>query len=300
MFATHPRAYAPYFPPPPGSAFKPIMAVMALSEGIVAPRDTLLCNMNALGPENHPVKCLGNHAQVAADMAIIKSCNHYFARLATRLGYEKILGWAMDFGFGVETGFAQVPGLEVSSALFPTEAVGELNLQERGERNLMLLGFGLGAIDDVPPLQVAAAIAAMALGEYRPPSLVEAVNGESVPPVAARSLSLAEAARREVRDAMREVTRSEDGTACPGRAPGLDLSEYDLATKTGTPQVQGGEDHSWFVGYFPSTQPRFAFAIFLEHTGQYGGDVCAPVLQELLHHPWLAEVERSARGAESP
>ena len=50
-------------------------------------------------------------------------------------------------------------------------------------------------------------------------------------------------------------------------------------------------DHSWFAGYLPREEPRLAFAILLEHTGEHGGDACVPVLSELMRRgafdPWL-------------
>jgi cell division protein FtsI/penicillin-binding protein 2 len=93
---------------------------------------------------------------------------------------------------------------------------------------------------------------------------------------------------------MRDVTHA-GGTASPQH--GYDLTPFDLATKTGTPE-QGRKEwpcHSWFVGFFPSHAPRYAFAIFLERTGRHGGDAAAPILVSVLNDPAFAEIAAIAR-----
>jgi penicillin-binding protein 2 len=279
-----------------------MVAAFALSEGWVDPDTTLLCNRNRLGPENHPVRCLGLHQEIAVEQALTRSCNHYFARLAEMVGYDKMFEWARAFGFGSRTGFADawLTGTDgqpyrVNDELFPAEIEARLNTAERGLRNLMLFGFGQGAIDDVTPLQVADAVAALALREFRPPTVIARVGEREPLGRPARPLGITDRAYRTVVEGMRRVTLAPFGTAMPDPASGLDLSPYSLATKSGTPQVQSGKDHSWFVGFFPVERPRFAFSLLLEHTGQHGGDVCAPLLQRLLQHPAFREVEAVAR-----
>lgn len=297
-YPLHPRAYAPFFPPPPGSAFKPLVAVMALSEGLVTADSTFPCTYQDLWVGRSCIRCLGMHGDVDMRRALVKSCNHYFAHLAVQVGYASLHDWAARFGFGQRTGFLSTSLPDSRHVHAPAQEVaGRLKASERGEANLMRFGFGQGAIDDVTPLQVAAAMAALATGVYLPPTLIERV-GDQVPlRPPPRVVGLAPRAHQQVVDALRGVTQF-GGTAQPGVAPGLDLHAYDLATKTGTPQVGGDQlDHSWFVGFFPATRPRFAFAILLEHTGVHGGDVCAPLFQALLQQPAFVEVERAARGA---
>jgi cell division protein FtsI/penicillin-binding protein 2 len=161
----------------------------------------------------------------------------------------------------------------------------------------MRLGFGQGAFDDVTPVQVAASMAALATRFYQPPTLIERLGEEHPQVKVAQPLVITPAAYDDVVEAMRRVTQG-NGTAGPSDEFGLDLSAYDFASKTGTPQHGGGKaDHSWFVGFFPAHRPHYAFAVFLEHTGAHGGEVCAPLLQEILRHPAFAEVEQFAYGA---
>jgi len=299
------RAWKPALPPPPGSSIKPLVSAMALSAGLVTPRTTYECNKSDLRAKDGgpPVKCEGYHGSVDLREALVKSCNHYYAQLAQDAGWKNMEPWMRDFGFGRRTGFASVT-LPDGTALrgLGDEAAG-IAEHENGGRNLMLFGIGQGRFD-ATPLQVAAALGALALREYRPPTLIERVG--DVAPLRAEPVALPidDAAWRAVVAAMRDVTHV-GGTASPSH--GYDLTPFDLATKTGTPE-QGRKEwpcHSWFVGFFPSRAPRYAFAIFLERTGRHGGDAAAPVLARALDDPAFAEVAAAARlhgaaGADGP
>ena len=50
----------------------------------------------------------------------------------------------------------------------------------------------------------------------------------------------------------------------------------------GTAEAGGGRpDHAWFAGYVPADQPRYAFAVVLEHAGA-GGAAAGPVARKLI------------------
>jgi cell division protein FtsI/penicillin-binding protein 2 len=297
----HPRAWKPALPPPPGSSIKPLVAAMALTAGIITPHSTYVCSKDALrardgGP---PIKCEGLHGATDLREALVKSCNHYFAQLAQDAGWSRMAGWLQDFGFGEKSGFtgALLPDGTVVHSL-RDEASGTAREEERGQRglrNLMLLGIGQGKVD-ATPLQVAAAIGALTQRAWLPPTLIESVGDAAPIRPAPVPLAISDAAYAGVVAAMREVTHP-GGTASPSSEHGYDLTPFDLATKTGTPQ-QGrpsDPDHSWFVGFFPSHAPRYAFAIFLERTGRHGGDAAAPILASVLEDPAFAEIADAAR-----
>ena len=48
-----------------------------------------------------------------------------------------------------------------------------------------------------------------------------------------------------------------------------------------TSQVKGKKDHAWFAGFAPADDPKYAFAVFIEHGG-YGGVSAAPVAAKIL------------------
>jgi cell division protein FtsI/penicillin-binding protein 2 len=293
----HPRAWRPYLPPPPGSSIKPLVAAFALSAGVIVPGTTFECTRDRLTApgEKKPIKCEGLHGDIDAREAIVVSCNHFFAHVAYASRSERMVAWLRSVGLGSRTGFtgarlgdgSDLPPLELEVA---GHAAGEA-----GGRNLMLLGMGQGKVD-ATPLQMAAAMGALATRRWRPPTMIARVGGERPLAPAAVDLPIDAAAWNLVVAAMRQVTRA-GGTASPDHV--ADLSPYDLATKTGTPEPGRTTDpsHSWFVGFFPSRAPRYAFAVFRESTGRHGGDGAAPILRDLLEDPAFAEIAAAARGA---
>jgi cell division protein FtsI/penicillin-binding protein 2 len=289
------RAWKPALPPPPGSSIKPLVSAMALTAGLITPHSTYECNRNNLrasdgGP---PINCEGMHGAADLREALIKSCNHYYAQLAQHVGWKDMVDWMHEFGFGRKSWFASVELPDGTKLRGLGDEAAGIAESERGGRNLMLFGIGQGRFD-ATPLQVAAALGALAQRAYLAPTLIERV-GDAVPVRAEPSaLPIDDAAWRAVVSAMREVTHP-GGTASPQH--GYDLTPFDLATKTGTPE-QGRKEwpcHSWFVGFFPSHAPRYAFAIFLERTGRHGGEAAAPVLARAFEDPAFAEIAAAAR-----
>ena len=100
-----------------------------------------------------------------------------------------------------------------------------------------------------------------------------------------------------------------DGTG--GRARLLDVN---VSGKTGTVQVASSErivssedenrpvalqNHAWFIGYAPSSDPEIALAILVEHGGG-GGEVAAPIAQQVLRNYFdnrTPQTERDVRKA---
>lgn len=287
--------------PPPGSTFKPIAALAALTYDRITPTDRLLCD-GKISVGTQRLGCLGRHGEIAMKDAIARSCNLYFYRLADRVGGDALRMQAERFGFG-----------QPANLLIGNEALEEQGIPvEGGVRDVyvpipdrdferseaMRIAIGQAPLDDVTPLQVAVAFGAIGTGVMVPPTLVSAVEGYGpLAPRPARDLGVSEQHLDTVRDALSAVVErgtarrlaallrgstSHSGASLQGMA-GL------VAGKTGTPEVENRPDHSWFAGYMPRDEPRLAFAILLEHTGEHGGDACVPVLAELLRYDIFAD-----------
>jgi len=270
---------------PPGSTFKPLAALAGLSLGVVSPGTTFDCQSTLLFGDTE-LGCTGLHHDIDLKHALAQSCNIWFYQLAERLGSDVLREVASTFGLDRPTGM--LAGNEVLAAwgIPISSGVRESSVALRAGKLSRLetarLGIGQSALDDVTPLQIAVAFAAIGTGELRPPSLIAAVEGYgALPPRAARPLPFTAAALAAVRDGLASVVDSSRGTAHDLQLP-ADLSRLTVSAKTGTPQVGGKADHSWIAGYMPRDRPRLAFAILLEHTGRHGGDACVPVLNDLL------------------
>jgi penicillin-binding protein 2 len=136
----------------------------------------------------------------------------------------------------------------------------------------------------VTPLQLARAYAAIANGgKLVVPQLAKAVirpDGtvarEFDPPKAPR-LPVDGKVLSYLRAALSDVPKR--GTAA-GAFAGFDLNKVPVAGKTGTAEVFGKADTSWFASYAPANNPRFAVVVMVSQAGQ-GAQVAAPAVREI-------------------
>lgn len=136
----------------------------------------------------------------------------------------------------------------------------------------------------VTPLQLTRAYAALANGGrlvvprlatavVRPDGrVVRRVDAPSAPrlPVAAKTLAY-------IRGGLAGVTKS--GTAA-GAFQGFDFKTVDVAGKTGTAEVYGKDDTSWFASFAPVKKPRFAVVVMVSQGGT-GASTAAPAVREI-------------------
>ena len=289
--------------PPPGSTFKAVTALAGLTAGHLTPGRTFDCTGRIMPDERggKSLGCLGRHQDISLRAAMARSCNIYFYRAAEAMGGESLSAYARRLGFGRST--SMIVGNEVLEAhgILPDSGVKEWSVPletPAATSEIMRLGIGQAPLDDVTPIQVASMMGAVGVGYMRPPMLVKSIEGLGpMPPRRRVELGASETQLRAVQDALHAVVNSSVGTAwelgremrhLPGlRHPGVlsDL-DFEVAGKTGTPEVgEGLPDHSWFSGYLPADDPQIAFAVFLEHTGEHGSDVCVPVAVDLFSHP---------------
>ena len=79
------------------------------------------------------------------------------------------------------------------------------------------------------------------------------------------------------RSALADVTRS--GTAS-GAFGGFPLNQIPVAGKTGTAEVYGKKDNSWFASFAPANNPQFAVVAMVSDSGQ-GAEYAAPAVRKI-------------------
>ena len=313
----HRAIYSTY---PPGSTFKPFMALAGLETGKRTAKQAIhdIGYFNFGGHRFMDDK-IGGHGMVDLHKSIVVSCNTYYYQLANDLGIDGISGFLAPFGFGERTGI-DLPG----------EATGVLPSQEwkrnrfkkpeqqrwyAGETISVGIGQGYNAYT---PLQLANALAALVNdGKLFRPHVVKYVvdsrTGErrAVEPEPLREIPLRDANLKAVLDAMVEVNTSGTGKRAFKGAP------YSVGGKTGTAQVYSlrGQryiagrvrerlrDHSWFVAYAPAENPRIALAVLVENGG-FGAQSAAPIARQvidyyLLNQPVAAPAVEDEEAAET-
>jgi len=136
----------------------------------------------------------------------------------------------------------------------------------------------------VTPLQLARAYAALANGgtlwEPRIGRAVVAPDGtlvREIDPVEAGRLPVSGRVLSYIRGALADVPKS--GTAA-GAFNGFDFDKLAVAGKTGTAEVFGKKDTSWFASFAPAKHPRYAVVVMVSQAGQ-GGQVAAPAVRNI-------------------
>jgi penicillin-binding protein 2 len=272
---------------PPGSTFKPMVAMALLQAGI-NPKDRVSCPGGyQLG--NRFFRCLGRHGSMNMHTAIAKSCNTYFYAMGRRAGIDVIEAMGKRLGFGqkfdlpvVSQNYGTMPGAPWKKARYERSA----KLVERPdwtESDTLNTSIGQGFVI-VNPLQLAVMSARIASGLDVQPHIIKANRPPPTP------LPFPKEHFDAVRGGMWEVV---NGAGTAGRSR-LELEGIEMGGKTGTAQVrritagQRGQsgawkyrDHGLFVCFAPTANPRYACSVVIEH-GMGGSRAAAPVAKDVL------------------
>ncbi|WP_329397782.1 penicillin-binding protein 2 [Streptomyces melanogenes] len=270
-------------PLPPGSTFKLVVAAAALENGLYPSVDTRTDSPNpytlpgtrtVLSNENPSAPC--ENATIRT--ALQYSCNNVFAKLADRLGQDKVRAMAEKFGFNDAK--QDVP-VRASASVYP-----------KGMDKAQTALTGIGQFDvTATPLQMAMVSAAIANdGVMSSPHMVSQVTDaegttlQSYKDGDGRRIMSAETAR-QLRAAM--VTVVEDGTGSNAKVSGA-----EVGGKTGTAQHGVGNSktpYAWFTSYAKdsSSGKEVAVAVLIEDSGAArsevsGNGLAAPVAQKMM------------------
>lgn len=288
---------------PPGSTFKPVVAMAALEAGAITPDTVINCpGYIELGDATFHCWRPGGHGPMHLHDAIKKSCDVFFYESARRTGIDHIAAMARRFGFGSPLGL-DIPGER--GGLMPTR---EWKLATTGQTwqqgETMITGIGQGSVL-ATPLQVAAMAARLVTGRaivphlIRPQGLMPA-GGDLVPP-SFPPLGLSRQELALVLDGMNAVVNDPGGTAYAARITDPSMA---MGGKSGTSQVRRiteyerehglrkedeipwkERDHALFVGFAPVGAPRYVCAVVVEHGGAEaagGSAVAAPIVRDVL------------------
>ncbi|HRP98342.1 MAG TPA: penicillin-binding protein 2 [Rhodocyclaceae bacterium] len=290
---------------PPGSTFKPFMALA----GLESARRTLGQSFDNQGVYSfvghrfvdRKSKCQRN---VDVHRSLVHSCNTYYYQLAHEMGIQAIADFMAPFGFGQRTGI-DVPG--EAAGVLPSPMWKRTRFSKREHQQwyggeTLSVGIGQG-YNAYTPLQIAHALTVLLNGgkAYRPHVVRHVVDARSgarrpVAPAPVDRIALEPAHVAAIRAAMVEVTTKGTAARVFADAP------YAAGGKTGTAQVFSlrgqryveGEvaerlrDHSWFIGFAPADKPSIAIAVLVENGG-FGSQSAAPVARQVIDYHLLGK-----------
>ncbi len=295
---------------PPGSTFKPFMALAGLELKKRTPQYTISdAGFFSLPGSSHRYRDwkVGGHGSVDMHKSLVISCDTYYYGLANDLGIDKIFSFISQFGLGKLTGI-DIEG-EVSGLLPSQEWKMRRHKQKWYAGDTISVGIGQG-YNLTTPLQLAFATAILASnGTAFRPHLVKQVTDSKTGAVRdvvtqpQYALNFNPENMLRVHNALVDVTRP-GGTAARAGAG----AAYTFAGKTGTSQVIGmkqGEkyveskinerhrDHALFIAYAPAEKPKIALAVLVENGG-HGGSAAAPIARLVFDYHLLGKLPAGA------
>ena len=291
---------------PPGSTFKPYMALAALELGKRTPNQAI-ADPGYYWFGNHRFRDdkVGGHGMVDMYKSIVQSCNTYYYMLATDLGIDAIHDFMKPFGFG------QYTGIDLENerrGVLPSPAWKRNNYRRPEQQKwyageTVSIGIGQG-YNAFTPLQMAHAMANLANnGVVMRPHLVktieDSVSKERKPTVRDESYRIQ--VKQENIDVIKRAMAGvpKEGTSARSFAG----AEYASAGKTGTAQAIGMKanekynaaklaefhrDHSLYIAFAPADQPRIALAVIVENAG-FGSAAAAPIARRAIDYYLLGK-----------
>jgi peptidoglycan glycosyltransferase len=279
-------------PQPPGSTFKVITTTAALEGHDVKLTDTFPV-VTEINPDPvagarvvhnaHDEACGGTFVT-----AFAKSCNSVFAPLGVKVGAERLVDTAEDYGFNQPTSLynaSATAAAQPNRMTMPTAA--DLNA-EPTHTDLSVTAFGQGKVLATPLGMASVAQSVANDGVRDPTSIVKDPALQSpVKPVEVTSKANA----RVLTGLMRAVVT--EGTGVAANISGIEVAgktgTAELGPKPGEPTPPPGQEDTakqivdgWFIAFAPAQKPKLAVAVMLIDASGDGGTTAAPIAAEIL------------------
>ena len=307
---------------PPGSTYKPFMAMAALETGKRSASE-IVNDAGSWTYGGHTFRSHGDAGLGPVDMvkSIVLSSNVYYYSLANTMGVDTIHDFMKPLGFGQLTG-VDLPG-ELRGTLPSTDWKKKTYKKPEQQRwyggETISLGIGQG-YNAFTMLQLASATSTLANGGiYRKPRLVMATQD----PI--QRVDRAVAGEEPINlgfkpENVAVVHQGLIGVAKEGTAARVFAgTPYQSAGKTGTAQAvtigqkdkynaskldEHQRDHALYMAFAPAENPQIALAIVVENAG-FGAAQAAPIARRIFDYwlvgdyPSVQDIEASQKGQAS-
>jgi penicillin-binding protein 2 len=295
---------------PPGSTFKPFMALAALELGKRRPEQGISdAGFFMLGGHRFNDDKPGGHGYIDMYRSIAVSCDTYYYQLGNDMGIDAISGFMKQFGFGSPTGIdlehekgGVLPSQEWKRERFKKNRAAQKWVG--GDTISVSIGQGFNSYT---MLQLAHAVATLANnGVIMKPHLVKILeDGGSKQ----RTLTVAKESGRIPlkQENIDFIKHAMVGVTSDDKAPGTGVAAfrnagYVAGGKTGTAQVVGLKgakyshsmtperlrDNALFTAFAPADKPRIAIAMVVENAG-FGAQFAAPIARKALDYYLLGK-----------
>ena len=268
---------------PPGSTFKPFVALAALEKNVVRAQTIVSCpGFIMFGNKAfHDHKREGFGA-INLIEALERSSNVFFYKMGMALGVDNMYKYISQFGFGNKTG-VEIP--REAPGLLPSSKWKKQQYQEDwhpGENLSVAIGQGMVL---ATPLQMVVAYMGIGNGgEILKPFVIKSLVDENKTIIENKKTvirQISDIAPEHFKTVQEGLYRVVNGAAGTARSY-VRLEGVHISGKTGTAQVRAfsakeiyakcesrpieQRHHGWFIGYAPSENPEIAVAVLAEHS----------------------------------
>ena len=239
----------------PGSTFKPLIAVAALSEGVITLDETINCT-RWYEETDIPIRCTGYHGEQTVIEGIQNSCNYVFAELAHRLCMDEEGNYSPEKGLATIRKYATMFGLSETSGVELPENDPQISDTDP-ERSAM--GQGTHNYANVQLARYVSAIANR--GTLFKLSLLDKLTDSNgglladYTPETESHIEVADSTWDAVQEGMRRVITVTSASIYS------DLP-VEVAGKTGTSQEDRTRaNHGFFISFAPYANPEIAVTV---------------------------------------
>lgn len=286
---------------PPGSLFKPILALIAMQKGTLHPDRTIGCGGAYFSGGQRLTGCHGHPTCTNVSAAIQYSCNAYFVTVFREVvdlygfykpqpGLDTLHHYLSQFGLGRKLG-VDFPGEKAGN--FPNSGFFDRWYKEDKWNSVWIRSLGIGQGEALTTnIQLANAAAIIAnRGWYITPHFVEGYRDKNNR-IERKSfeknfVDIDPAHFEPVVDGMAKAVTA-------GTARNANIPDIQVCGKTGTAENPQGKDHSIFFCFAPRENPRIAIAVYIENAG-FGGTYAAPIAGLMIEKYLAGEIRTDAR-----
>lgn len=262
----------------PGSTWKMVTSAAALTAGVIGPYDTVYCSGQYDKAGNPRDWIPWGHGHVNTVSALGGSCDIYYYEMGYRMGIDRLVEMAKQFGFGSRTGIdlgAESPGLLPDADI-------RTRVWEQQLRDSWGVGHtvsaSIGQIVQATPLQLARYAAALGNhGRVMKPYLVKRIvdaGGNTIRefvPQENGKVQVAPDHLKTILEGMAAVNSPVGGTSDYAIYP---LPGIKAGGKTGSAENPPRDDYALFVSLVPLDDPQIATAVVVEQ-GAHGSNTSA-------------------------
>lgn len=251
----------------PGSTWKMMTSAAALSAGVIGPYDKIYCTGQYDKAGNPKDWTPYGHGHVDTIGALKNSCDIYYYEMGYRMGVDKLVEMAKQFGFGAKTGIdlgAENPGLlpdaENRTAIWEKELGDPWGIGHT-------VSAAIGQIVQTTPLQLARYTAALGNeGRVMKPYLVQRIvdpKGNVAKEFGSQQVGQVKLTPEHLRVILEGMAavNSPTGTSDYAIYP---LPGMRTGGKTGSAENPPRDDYGFYVSLAPLNDPQIATAVVIE------------------------------------